>query len=102
MTNIQGIVSPASSTITTLYTATGQETISTIQVSNTASTSTTYSIYIVPSGESYWDTFAFPKDSTILWNELITFTLWITPTLWTVIRVISTSGNVNFSIHWRE
>lgn len=100
MANIQEIVTPAAATVTTLYTATGNEVISTIQVSNT-STSTTYSIYIVPSWESYWDDYAFPKWATIQANELISFTMWMTPKAWTVIRVVSTSGNVNFIIHWQ-
>lgn len=101
MANIQEIVKPSASTVTTLYTWTGSEIISTISVSNTWASSTVYSIYFVPSWESYWDTYAFPKWATILGNELITFTLWITPKSWTVIQVVSTSWDVTFMINWQ-
>lgn len=99
--NVQAIVTPAATTNTTLYTADWTEVISSIIVSN-QSTSTTYSIHIVPSWESVWDDYAFPKWATIDANDVHTFTLWITPLSWTFISVVSTSGDVNFALFGKK
>ena len=100
-TNISWFVKPGAGATSTLYTATGKEIVSTIMVSNT-STSTTFTIWLVPSGQSTWDTYAFPKGSAIEANNEIDFVRPLTLSLWDTIQVSSASGNVAFSFSWQK
>lgn len=97
-TNISWYLKPAANTPWTLYTATGKEIITTIMVSNT-STATTFSIYYIPSWESLWDTYAFPKGANISANDEIDFTRAITLSAWDTVQVVSVSGNVTFALY---
>lgn len=84
-----------------IYTATGKEVISSIAVCNPSASSTTYIIYIVPSGWSAGTTNKFCDTVTISWYDTHTFTLGITPASWTTFEVSSVSWSVNFFIRWQ-
>lgn len=99
MANIEEHLKPTLATATTLYTASWLETISTLSVANTSATSDTFSIYVIPSWESLSDTYAQPKTASISWNDLITFTLWMTPKAGTIIQVLSTAWYCNFHLY---
>lgn len=99
--NISWFVRPTAGGTSTLYTATGKDIITTILVSNT-STATTFSIRYIPSGQSVWDTYAFPKGAAILANDEIDFVRPITLSLWDTIQVSSASGNVSFGFTWQK
>lgn len=100
--NKLSILNPWSWSTSTSDAFIGKETISTISVCNVNSSSATYSIYIVPSWWSYWNTNAFVFWDTINWNQTITFTLWLTPESWQTIVVYASTANLNFFISYRK
>jgi len=53
MANIEEHLKPAGASVDTLYTAKGSEIISTISVANCTSTDDTFTIYVIPDGETY-------------------------------------------------
>lgn len=99
--NINSFIKPSAWWTSTLYTATWKEIISSILVSNT-STATTFTIRYVPSWQSTWDTYAFPKWASIAANDEVDFIRPITLSLWDTIQVSSVSGNVTFALFWQR
>jgi len=102
MANIEEHLKPAGASVDTLYTAKGSEIISTISVANCTSTDDTFTIYVIPDGETYWDTYAQPKGADIVWNDVITFTIWITPKAGTIIKVTSAWWRCAFHLYWQS
>jgi hypothetical protein len=97
---VLGQSNPTANILTSLYTvpAATQTTVSSITVCNLANSSTTFSVSIAPGGAadtlSQYVYYNLPLDQNDTFIATVGFTLATTD----VVRVLSASGNVSFSL----
>ena len=101
---VLGQSAPAATTLTTLYTvpAATQAVISTIVITNRASTDTTFRIAVRPGGAAAIDAHYIVFDSSIVANDIIALTLGITLAATDVLSVYSGNANLSFNAFGSE
>ena len=101
---VLGQVNPSATTATTLYTVgSGKSTVvSTISVTNQASSSATFRIAIRPAGEALSAKHYIAYDSTVSANDSTMLTIGVTLAATDVITVYASSATVSFNAFGSE
>lgn len=101
---VLGQVNPSATTATTLYTVGSGKSavVSTITVSNQASTAATFRIAIRPAGESLAAKHYIAYDSTVSANDTTAFTIGVTLAATDVVTVYASTTSVSFNAFGSE
>ena len=101
---VLGQSNPSATTATTLYTvpASTQAVVSTIAVSNQATSSATFRIAIRPAGETLAAKHYIAYDSTVAANDSTMLTIGVTLATTDVITVYASSATVSFNAFGSE
>ena len=101
---VLGQSNPSATTLTTLYTVPSSTStvVSTLSISNTGSTATTFRVAVRPAGASIATSQYLAYDTTILGNDAIMLTLGISLATTDVVSVYAGSANVAFSLFGSE
>jgi glucose-6-phosphate dehydrogenase assembly protein OpcA len=101
---VLGQLNPSATTATTLYTVgSGKSAVlSTIAVTNQASTSATYRVAIRPAGETLAAKHYIAYDSTVAANDSTMITIGVTLAATDVVTVYASSGTVSFNAFGSE
>jgi hypothetical protein len=94
---VLGQSSPASGTLTTLYTAPTQAIVSTVTICNQNSTATTYRIAVRPSGASITTSQWLVYDSPLPANDSVVLTMGIALAATDILSVQAGAASVSFS-----